>query len=130
MKTAISTDNGQVAEHFGRCPEFTIVEVAGGKLVKKEVIPNPGHEPGFLPIFLRDKGVTCIVAGGMGARAQGLFAEQKIDTVLGTSGSVADVIQAIIADTLASGVSRCQPGAGRGYGVEKSVCDHSHEGEQ
>ena len=26
MKVAISTDNGYVSAHFGRCPEFTILE--------------------------------------------------------------------------------------------------------
>ena len=27
MKVAVSTDNGNVSPHFGRCPEFTLVEI-------------------------------------------------------------------------------------------------------
>ena len=27
MKLAVATENGQVAEHFGHCPEFTIYDV-------------------------------------------------------------------------------------------------------
>jgi len=54
MKTVISTESGHVAEHFGRCPEFTVVEYADGKLIKEEVVTNPGHHPGYLPVFLRN----------------------------------------------------------------------------
>jgi predicted Fe-Mo cluster-binding NifX family protein len=129
MKTAISTDNGQVSAHFGRCPEFTIVDIEKGKLIKQETIQNPGHEPGFLPEYLGKKGVKAIVAGGMGPRAQGLFAEKGIDTIIGVTGSVEDTIAKMIAGTLKSGQSFCTPGAGRGYGIAKSECDHPHKKE-
>jgi predicted Fe-Mo cluster-binding NifX family protein len=51
MKIAISTDNGMVSPHFGRCPHFTIVEIKDNKVLKKEIIDNPGHRTGFLPKF-------------------------------------------------------------------------------
>jgi len=127
MKIAISTDNGQVSAHFGRCPEFTVIEIADGQFKNKEVIPNPGHHPGFLPQFLHDQGVTCIVAGGMGFRAQGLFAEKEIQAVVGISGAVEEAIEKILAGTLKGGESLCKPGAGKGYGVEKTECDHPEE---
>ena len=120
MKIAISTDGGMVSAHFGRCPEFTIIEVEDLKLKSKEVIPNPGHHPGFLPQFLHDQGVTCIIAGGMGFRAQGLFAEKKIKTIVGISGSVDEVIKSLLAGTLKGGESLCKPGSGKGYGIEKT----------
>lgn len=126
MKLAISTDHGTVSAHFGRCPEFTIVEIENGKLKNKEIIPNPGHQPGFLPQFLHDRGVTRMVAGGMGQRAQGLFAEKGIETVVGISGSIEETIKSILAGTLKGGESLCKPGAGKGYGVEKTECDHPH----
>lgn len=130
MKVAISTDNGQVSAHFGRCPEFTIVEIKDGKVLKREVVPNPGHHPGFLPQFLHEKGVACIVAGGMGQRAQMLFDEQKINTLMGVSGSIDQVIKELAAGKLMGGESLCRPGAGKGYGVEKTECDHPHEEEK
>ena len=128
MRIAISTDSGMVSAHFGRCPEFTIIEIEDGKLKKKETISNPGHHPGFLPQFLHDRGVTCIIAGGMGFRAQGLFAEKGIETIVGISGSIDEVIKSILAGTLKGGESLCKPGAGKGYGIEKTDCDHSGEG--
>lgn len=129
MKISVSTDNGMVSEHFGRCPEFTVIEIADGKLKSRTNIANPGHEPGFLPKFLHDQGVSCIVAGGMGQRAQMLFAEQGISTMVGVTGSVDDVVKELLAGTLKSGESLCSPGAGKGYGIEKTECDHPHEGE-
>ncbi|OGC04990.1 dinitrogenase iron-molybdenum cofactor [candidate division WOR-1 bacterium RIFOXYA12_FULL_43_27] len=127
MKIAISTDGGDVSEHFGRCPEFTIVEIEDGKVVKQETIQNPGHHPGFLPEFLRQRGVSVIIAGGMGHRAQGLFSEQNIRTIMGISGKVDEVILAFAEGRIQSGESLCKPGAGKGYGVEKTECDHPHE---
>ncbi len=129
MKIAISTDNGEVSAHFGRCPEFTIVEIDGEKIVYMEVIPNPGHEPGFLPKFLAERGVKKIIAGGMGARAQTLFSEEGILSVVGVAGKVEDVIKNVASGKLQGGESLCTPGGGRGYGINKTECDHAHDKE-
>lgn len=125
MKIAISTDNGTVSAHFGRCPEFTLLEMEGNRVIKREVVPNPGHEPGFLPGFLKKKGVDCIIAGGMGGRAQGLFAENGIRTVMGVTGTIDEVVEKLLSGKLEGGESLCKPGAGKGYGLDKSECDHS-----
>lgn len=126
MRIAISTDGDFVSAHFGRCPSFTLVDIDDGKIKKKEVIDNPGHQPGFIPQFLRQRGVGCIVAGGMGMRAQGFFAEAGIQTILGASGRIDGVIEKLQKGTLESGESLCKPGAGKGYGLDKAVCDHPH----
>ena len=127
MKVAISTDGEFVSPHFGRCPSFTIVEIEGNKLLNKEIVANPGHHPGFLPQFLYERGVNCIIAGGMGFNASNLFAERSIETVVGISGKVDDVIQKLVEGTLQGGETLCNPGAGKGYGLDKSFCDHSED---
>ena len=124
MKIAISTDGDYVSAHFGRCPSFTIVDIEDGKLMKKEIIDNPGHHPGFLPQFLRGKEVDCIIAGGMGQRAVGLFSEQRIEIVVGISGSIDGVIDKLLKGTLEGAESLCKPGSGRGYGLDKTECEH------
>ena len=51
MKFAIAWSLiGCTAQFLGRCPEYTLVECAEGKVQQMEVIPNPGHEPGFYPV--------------------------------------------------------------------------------
>ncbi len=120
MKVAISTDNGMVSAHFGRCPQFTILEIEDSGLKNKEVIENPGHHPGYLPEFLKKKGVNCIIAGGMGNRAKDLFDKANIDTFLGIQGSIDQVTEGILNGTLEGAENICSPGKGKGYGVEKT----------
>jgi len=124
MKIAISTDGNKVSPHFGRCPQFTIIEVENNKLIDKKVIENPGHHPGYLPQYLNEIGVSCIVAGGMGMRAKELFSQAGIDAILGVEGEVEEIIGKIIDGSLEGGESICQPGLGKGYGIEKTECDH------
>jgi len=127
MKIAISTDAGFVSAHFGRCPSFTIVEIEEGKVPKVEEINNPGHQPAFLPNFLAERGVEYIICGGMGNRAQMLFAEKKITPVIGVTGKIEEVIEKFVQGKLEAGESFCKPGAGKGYGLEKEECDHPNE---
>ena len=127
MKISISTDGDSVSAHFGRCPSFTIADVDNGKLINREVIDNPGHDPGFLPKFLHQKGVNCIIAGGMGQRAVGLFTEQNIEVIVGISGLINEVIEKIEKGTLEGGESLCDPGDGKGYGLDKTECTHGEE---
>ncbi|OWZ83851.1 NifB/NifX family molybdenum-iron cluster-binding protein [Natranaerobius trueperi] len=108
MKIAISTDKGQVASHFGRCPEFTIVEIKNGEVVSKEAISNPGHQPGFLPKFLSEKGVQCIIAGGMGERAKRIFDDNGVGTIVGIEGEVDSVIKKYNEGKLSGNESYCQ----------------------
>jgi predicted Fe-Mo cluster-binding NifX family protein len=110
VKIAVATENNAVAPHFGHCPQYTLVEVDGGKILEQKVIPNPGHEPGFLPGYLASLGVSCIIAGGMGGRAQDLFAAEKIETFVGISGTVQQVIADYLSGDLKSGVSMCDHG--------------------
>ncbi len=107
MIVAIASEGGEVARHFGRCPEYTLFEIEGASVTGKRVIPNPGHEPGFLPRYLAGMGVKCMIAGGMGHRAQSLFAETGIDTYVGVEGKVNEVINEFVAGSLQSGISTC-----------------------
>ena len=124
MRIAISTDGELVSPHFGRCPTFTIIDIDGGKVVKRETFDNPGHRPGFIPQFLYEKGVKCIVCGGMGRRASGFFSEYGIQTILGITGRIEEVLEQIEKGVLEGGESLCKPGSGKGYGLDRNECDH------
>ena len=127
MKVAISTDSGYVSAHFGRCPEFTVVEIEDGKIVNRETIPNPGHHPGFLPEFFAGKGVDAVIAGGAGQRAQMLFAQKNIQLILGVSDTIDETLDLMCKGQLKGGESLCRPGAGKGYGLDKTECDHPED---
>ncbi len=124
MRIAISTDGDYVSAHFGRCPSFTIVDIKNGNIIKKEVIDNPGHQPGIIPQFLHSKGVECIIAGGMGMRATGFFSDLGIKAIVGISGKIDDVLGELQKGTLKGRESLCKPGSGKGYGLDNTQCDH------
>ena len=119
MKIAIATDSGNVSEHFGRCLEFTIVEIENKRVIKKEIIKNPGHATGFLPKFFKERKVDYIITGGAGFRAQQLFEEFGIKLIIGIQGEINDVINNFIKGEIKQGEDLCKPGKGKGYGIEK-----------
>ena len=115
MKIAVATEGDMVAAHFGRCAEYTLAQVIGGRVLEKERIANPGHEPGFLPRFLAGLEVEVIIAGGMGPRALGLFAERDIEAIIGATGPVDRALEDYASGKLVTGESSCEHGAGDGH---------------
>jgi predicted Fe-Mo cluster-binding NifX family protein len=88
MRVAVPVADGKVAAHFGHCSHFALLDVdeATKVIVKREVIPSPGHQPGFLPAWLAEEGVSIVIASGMGSRAQAIFNENRIQVVVGVLG--------------------------------------------
>ena len=115
MKIAVASDGQNVSGHFGHCEGFTVYEVKKDKEVcGKNFVQNPGHKPGFLPVFLKDLGTDVIVAGGMGAMAQQLFNENGIEVIVGAQGKCDDVVDSFLKGNLKSTGSVCT--------------EHKHEG--
>ena len=110
MRYAVPLTNGVLSAHFGHCEEFAFVDVdpvtrAVGEPIKA---PPPPHEPGALPAWLRQNGADVVIAGGMGRRAQGLFAESGIDVIVGApSAPPEQLVAAHIDGTLDTGSNIC-----------------------
>jgi ATP-binding protein involved in chromosome partitioning len=109
MKIAIPTVNGEICMHFGHCEVFSIFNVDGkNNIVSKEMKTPPPHEPGVLPKWLGELGVDSIIAGGMGMRAQELFAANNVKVVVGaTGGKPEDIVKAFLENTLTTGSNIC-----------------------
>lgn len=114
MKIAVASDGKCVSAHFGHCEGFNIYEIQEGKILNEAFKENPGHRPGFLPVFLKDLNVDTIIAGGMGETAQHLFDEKGIQVVVGAQGLCQEVLQEYIEGDLKSSGSVCN--------------EHQHEG--
>ena len=80
---AIPLENGRLCSHFGHCQQFSIIEVENNAIVGEALVTPPPHEPGLLPGWLAERGVTEVIAGGMGQRALNLFAMQNIKVNVG-----------------------------------------------
>ncbi|MBU3160730.1 NifB/NifX family molybdenum-iron cluster-binding protein [Clostridium frigoris] len=107
MKIAVASEGKNVSGHFGYCEGFTIYDVVESKSLNKSFTPNPGHKPGYLPVFLKELNVNVIIAGGMGETAQQLFNENGIEVVVGAQGFSEDVVQKYINGELKSTGSVC-----------------------
>lgn len=108
MKFAIPLAEGKLTAHFGHCQEFAIVEAENGAITAKEILVPPPHEPGVLPRWLHEKGANVIIAGGMGQRAQELFAANQIDVVVGAPVETPEsLVESYMAGTLVSGFNLC-----------------------
>lgn len=110
MKIAIPLANGKLTPHFGHCASFALIDVdeADKKIVKREDVNAPPHQPGLLPGWLHGMGVMMIIAGGMGVRAQDLFIQKSIKVLVGApSHSPEDLVTSWMNDTLVLGGNVC-----------------------
>ena len=84
MKFAVPTNQKKLCAHFGHCEAFALMDTdATGKILSEAYVDAPEHQPGLLPQWLAQKGVTCVIAGGMGSRAKDLFGQMGIQVVTG-----------------------------------------------
>lgn len=107
MRFAVALDGSTVSQHFGHCERFLIIDAEDGKVNDQKYLANPAHQPGFLPAYLSEQGVACIIAGGMGPRAQQLFGQQGIQVLAGVAGTADQVVEDFLAEKLAIGPNAC-----------------------
>ncbi len=110
MRIAIPLAEGKLATHFGHCLQFALLDVdATDKTIsgREDVVPPP-HQPGLLPPWLAEKGVTQVIAGGMGQRAINLFTERGIDVLVGAPAETPEkLVTDYLAGALVSGSNVC-----------------------
>lgn len=89
MKYGVPVSNGELSSHFGHCEHFALFDVdeQTKEIVNKDLVESPEHQPGLLPVWLAEKGVNVVIAGGMGPRAQEIFQQNNISVVLGAMES-------------------------------------------
>ncbi len=110
MKIAIPTANGNLCMHFGHCEVFTILAIdpESQTITSSEDLVPPPHEPGVLPAWLAEQGANLIIAGGMGQRAQSLFSQNNIETIVGAPAAAPqELAVAYMAGTLETGTNAC-----------------------
>lgn len=108
MKVAVATDKNHVSLHFGHCEGFEVYKIQDNKVIEKVFLPNPGHRPGFLPVYLSEQKVEVIIVGGIGSAAQDLFEENGIKVYMGVEGNCDDVVAKYLGGTLESSGTACK----------------------
>lgn len=108
QRIAIPMADGILCAHFGHCEQFAIIETEDGKIVNETRLTPPPHEPGLLPPWLAEKGVTDVIAGGMGQRAIMIFNQQMINVFVGApTKPAAELVYDFLQDKLALTANYC-----------------------
>ena len=96
MKIAVTYDNGNVFQHFGKTENFKVYEVEDDKVVSSEVIGSNGTGHGALAGLLAEQGINVLICGGIGGGAQTALTEAGIEMVAGAQGNTDDVVEAYL----------------------------------
>jgi predicted Fe-Mo cluster-binding NifX family protein len=107
-RIAIPVESGMLCEHFGHCEYFYIADVKDKEIVKEEMITPPEHQPGLYPAWVAEKGVSIVIAGGMGEKAKQLFGQQNIELLVGAvKKEPKELVLDFINDKLITGANTC-----------------------
>jgi predicted Fe-Mo cluster-binding NifX family protein len=133
MRIAISVESNNglestVAQHFGRCPYFALVDLEGNEVKEINILENPffgGHQVGQVPGFIHEQGANVMLSGGMGGRAIQFFDQFGIDVATGARGTVKEAVTDYLAGNL-SGSAPCAESVEHGHGHAHGH-EHSHD---
>lgn len=116
MKIAVTYENGNVFQHFGKTQNFKVYEVEEGQIMKASVTGTDGAGHEALAGFLSEAGVSVLLCGGIGPGAMNALSEEGIEVVSGVSGDADEACEAYLAGNLRS---------------QGTTCDHhDHTGEE
>lgn len=114
MKYAITCENEQVFQHFGKCPSFLVVEIEGQVIVHRKLLSAQGSGHGALVGLLSNEQIETLVCGGIGQGARNALASAHIELLSGAQGSIEEILKQLLAGTLKDDPS--------------GQCHHHHDG--
>jgi predicted Fe-Mo cluster-binding NifX family protein len=108
MKIAMPVQGGKLSQHFGHSEQFSLFEIEDQSIRGREDVTPPAHEPGLLPRWLKEHGVTLVISGGMGHRAQMIFEQAGIQVICGAPTETPDsVVDSYLKGELETGDNAC-----------------------
>ena len=94
--------DADISGHFGHCDAFSLFRIDNGTVVEVAVLPAEPHDNCMAPVRqLAERGVTAIVAYGMGARPLNGFLASGIQPFYaGDYRKVGEAVEAFLEDAL------------------------------
>ena len=100
MIIAVTYDNGNVGQHFGKTEFFKIYSVEGKNILSQKVIDTDGHGHGALAGYLKKLNVEILICGGLGGGARNALAESGIKIYPGAIGNADRQVEAFLEGNL------------------------------
>lgn len=107
MKVAVTYDNGNIFQHFGRTEFFKVYEVEDGQIISSEVIGSNGVGHGALAGLLSEQSVDVLICGGIGGGAQAALEEAGVELCAGAEGNADQAVEAYLKGELVSTGANC-----------------------
>ena len=107
MKVAVTYENGNIFQHFGRTEFFKVYEVENGQIISSEVIGSNGVGHGALAGLLSDQAVDVLICGGIGGGAQAALEEAGVRLCAGAEGDADQAVEAYLKGELVSTGANC-----------------------
>ena len=128
MKIAVTYENGNIFQHFGRTETFKVYEVEDGRIVSSEVIGSDGIGHGALAGLLADRDIQVLICGGLGGGAMSALSEAGIEVCAGASGDADEAVEAYLRGDLVNTGANCDH-HGHEDGDHECCGGHGEEGE-
>lgn len=107
MKIAVTYQNGQVFQHFGRTEYFKIFDTVNGEIINTDILASNGVGHGALAGLLSDGNVDVLICGGLGTGALNALKSAGIEVIAGASGDADTAVKEYLAGNLVSTGSNC-----------------------
>ncbi|MGI6217410.1 MAG: DUF134 domain-containing protein [Coriobacteriales bacterium] len=134
MRVAVTYQDGQVFQHFGRTEEFKIYDVKDGNVEELGILRSGDYGHGALAGLLGTANADALICGGIGGGAQMALAQEGIDLYAGVSGSADEAVRKLANGTLeysdSSNCSHHQNSDGSPCGPEDGSPCGSHNGSE
>lgn len=91
MRVAVTYENGQIFQHFGRTETFKLYDLKDDKIIRTSLLDTNGQGHGALASVLKEATVDVLICGGIGQGARDRLAAAGIQIIGGCSGQ-ADLV--------------------------------------
>ena len=100
MRVAVTYEDGEIFQHFGRTEQFKVYDIEDGKVISSGVVGTNGRGHGALAGVLNELNADTLICGGIGGGAQAALAEAGIKLYGGVSGAADAAVETLLAGTL------------------------------
>ena len=118
-RIAVTYDNGQVFQHFGRTEAFKVYEVEDDKVINSQIVEANGVGHGASAGLLADNTIDVLICGGIGGGAMAALEDRSIEVCAGAQGDTDEVVEAYLKGELETAGVTCDH-----HGENHSCGDH------
>lgn len=123
MKIAVPvTQSNEIDSHFGHCAFYNVYTISNQQITDIEKIESPqgcGCKSNIANV-LASKGVSLMLAGGIGEGAINVLYFSGIDVIRGCRGNASEVVKLYIEGSIQDSGSSCQ----HHHGDHDHTCQH------